>query len=476
MFENVLQQEAVKQLSVDIQSHMLAPSMLFAGPPASGKGTAALELGRVLSCEQDTPGPPGSWNCPCPSCARHRLLYHPDLLALGSRHFSPEIAAAAEVFVKESAETPAQILFIRAVRKLLLRFNQILWEDDPRLSKLSPLLEGLEADLDEIVSGEASGNSNGMAAESAAWAEKLAASVRKNAFKLEADGMADQVPVSQIRHASYWMRLAPQGRRKLLLIENADRMQDAARNALLKILEEPPGRAVIVLASARAPALLPTILSRLRPYRFSRRDEAVEKDVIRRVFRGVQNPASPAGTNSVTVGRTGAGLGDSLITSYLESFLPVSGEKLYPLAAFFAASLAAQALLRKGRPSQAAYEAEIIALGKYTAPIAESAGYGRPAKEAGACIRTVLSGAEGFETPGLFNRFLARLLSLVSRSLRGDSAPAPENAIGGGSVLADIFRELAAEAASAVGTYNLAPDLTLEKMCVDFTQRVLKNH
>jgi DNA polymerase-3 subunit gamma/tau len=473
MFENVLHQEAVKQLSADIRGDTLAPSMLFAGPAASGKGTAALELARVLSCGQDA-----SWNCPCPSCARHRSLYHPDLLALGSRPFSPEIAAASAVFVKESGETPARLLFIRAVRKLLLRFNQILWEDNPEFSKLSPLLEGLEADLDEIASGKAGTPSS----ESAAWAEKLAASVQKNAFKLEADGIADHVPVSQIRNVSYWMRMAPQGRRKFLLIENADRMQDAARNALLKILEEPPDRAVIVLASERAPALLPTVLSRLRPYRFGRRDEAVEKDVIRRVFRGARNPASPA--VGPAGGLAGTGRSDSLITGFLDSFLPVSGEKLYPLAAFFAASLAAQALLAPGRPSRetAAREPavrpldEIIALGKYTAPIAESAGYGRPAKESGACIRAVLSGAEGFKTPGLFPRFLARLLGVVSQSFR-ENATGTGPAGGGAPAfgLADIFRELAAEAASAVGTYNLTPEMALEKMCAGFTQRVL-NH
>ena len=466
MFENVLNQEAVNQLSADIRGDKLAPSMLFAGPAASGKGTAALELARILSCEQEA-----SWNCPCPSCAHHRLLYHPDLLALGSRPFSPEIAAAAEVFVRESAETPARILFIRAVRKLLLRFNPVLWEDDPRFSKLAPFLEGLEDGLNEISAGEA--------AENTARAEKLAASIRETAFKLEADGMADQVPVSQIRHASYWIRLAPLGRRKFLLIENADRMQDAARNALLKILEEPPGRAVIVLTTTRAPALLPTVVSRLRPYRFNRRDEAVEKDVIRRVFRGVEAPQAVSGVPSVTKGN------ESLITGHLESFLPVSGEKLYPLAAFFAASLAAQTLLalRNEMPSLAP-PSGIIALGKYAAPIAESSGCGRPAKEAADCIKTVLSGAERFETPGLFRRFLSQLLDLVSRSTRAGAAPSgggpqirpgvpDEEAIAAGDGLAGIFRELAAEAASAVGIYNLGPELVLEKMCADFTRRIL---
>jgi DNA polymerase-3 subunit gamma/tau len=274
--------------------------------------------------------------------------------------------------------------------------------------------------------------------------------------------------------------MAPLGRRKLLLIENADRMQDAARNALLKILEEPPGRAVIVLTTARAPALLPTIVSRLRPYRFSRRDETVEKDVIRRVFRGVEPSQAVSGDFAATGG------GDSLITAYLESFLPVSGGKLYPLAAFFAASLAAQALLalKKEKPSLTP-PPEIVALGRYTAPIAESAGCGRPAKEAADCIRAVLSGAERFETPGLFQRFLSRLLDLVSRSMRGGAVPpgnGPQDAAGspdgealaarGG--LADIFRELAAEAASAVGTYNLGSEIVLEKMCAGFTQRIVE--
>jgi DNA polymerase-3 subunit gamma/tau len=461
MFENVLSQEAVKQLSADILADRLAPSMLFAGPAASGKGTAALELGRVLSCEKGA-----AWNCPCPSCAHHRLLCHPDFLALGSRPFSPEIAAAAAAFVRESAETPVRLLFVRAVRKLLLRFNQALWEDDPRFSKLSPLLEGLEDDLNEITIGEDAGMAAEVSAKNADRAEKLASSILKNAFKLEAAGITDMIPVSQIRRASYQLRLAPFGPRKFLLIENADRMQDAARNALLKILEEPPERAVIVLTTARAPALLPTILSRLRPYRFNRRDENVERDVIRRVFRDAEPPQSapPA---------AGRG-GDSLITSYLESFLPVSGEKLYPLAAFFAASLAAQALLalRNETPSPAPPPG-IVALGKYAAPIAENAGCGRPAKEASACIKAVLAGAERFETPGLFQRFLSQLLDLVSRSIRGGAPGASGiEAAAAGIGLAGIFRELAADAASQTGTYNMGIEPVLEKMCADFTRRI----
>ena len=51
MFENVLGQQATGQLIHDIKAGILAQAMLFSGPSASGKGTSALELGRIISCD-----------------------------------------------------------------------------------------------------------------------------------------------------------------------------------------------------------------------------------------------------------------------------------------------------------------------------------------------------------------------------------------------------------------------------------------
>jgi DNA polymerase-3 subunit gamma/tau len=465
MFENVLGQGAVTQLAGDIRTDHLAPSMLFRGPAAAGKGTAALELGRVLSCEQDA-----AWNCPCSACARHRLLYHPDLLVLGSRPFSPEIAAASAVYGKDPSVSAARFFFIRSVRKLLLRFSPTLWEDDPKIGKLSPLIEALEADMDELTArGESndrleSGGAGDAPDASIAWAEKLGASILKNAFKLEAEGVADLIPVAHIRRAAWWSRMAPQGRRKLILIENADRMKDEARNALLKILEEPPERVVIVLTSAHSEALLPTILSRLRPYRFYPRDEVTEQELIRKVFRG--EPGAIAGK-----GRAG-----SLITAYLDSFLPVSAEQLYPLAAFFAASLAYQGALvlrnRGGLPASALPE-ELVALGKYAASVAEKAGLGRPAKDAGTCLQTILAGTGRFEAPGLFSQFLTLLLTIISESLRAEASDGTGIAVRPPAGLSIIWRDLAAEAASAVGVYNQNAALVLDRMGTEFKRKIL---
>jgi DNA polymerase-3 subunit delta' len=50
--------------------------------------------------------------------------------------------------------------------------------------------------------------------------------------------------------------------RKMALVDDADRLSVAAQNALLKTLEEPPGKALIMLITAAPGALLPTVRSR----------------------------------------------------------------------------------------------------------------------------------------------------------------------------------------------------------------------
>lgn len=53
-----------------------------------------------------------------------------------------------------------------------------------------------------------------------------------------------------------------------VLVDEAETMNEAAANSLLKTLEDPPGEVVFILVTARPAALLPTIRSRLSPVRF----------------------------------------------------------------------------------------------------------------------------------------------------------------------------------------------------------------
>jgi len=469
VFENLLGQAAADQLIADIASGVLAPAMLFSGPPASGKGTAALELGRIISCEDKA-----AWNCGCPACSRHRLLIHPDLLCLGWRPFSAEIAASAGAFLREAAasrgngSSAARTLFIRAVRKLLNRFNPVVWEDDAKGAKVAPLVDSLLQDLDELEAltsvvnnPEAKANEKEQAS-----AAKLSEGILKNAFALESEGISETIPIAQIRRAAWWSRLAPLGRGKLLIIENADRMQEEARNSLLKLLEEPPPRLTLVLTSPRPNSLLLTILSRLRPYRFSARSSEIEAEVIRRVFRDQiperlrENQNSNAASNAASIG------------AYLDSFLPVSGETLEALAAFFAASAAYRAALLSKRQGRSIAD-EVVLLGKHCAPRAEAAGLGRPQGDGTAAIALVLDKAGKFEIRSLFSRFLGCLAEQVSLSQRaGQDAGHGTFSFLPRVAYNEIWKECIAWGESAVRVYNLRPVQALEKLFTDLSRRM----
>ncbi len=64
---------------------------------------------------------------------------------------------------------------------------------------------------------------------------------------------------------------------KIYIIDEAEKMTEAAQNALLKTIEEPPVYAVIILLTNNLSALLPTILSRCVTLKL----KAVDQDVIK---------------------------------------------------------------------------------------------------------------------------------------------------------------------------------------------------
>lgn len=83
-----------------------------------------------------------------------------------------------------------------------------------------------------------------------------------NVFVVEPEGRGIHVETirEEIWHPAY--RTAPEPGRKVFLIREADRLNPAAADALLKVLEEPPADTVIVLLSARPHELPDTIVSR----------------------------------------------------------------------------------------------------------------------------------------------------------------------------------------------------------------------
>lgn len=63
--------------------------------------------------------------------------------------------------------------------------------------------------------------------------------------------------------------LSYEGSWKIFIIDDAHRLLDAAANAFLKILEEPPSKMITILVTDNLHALLPTIVSRCQIVRFA---------------------------------------------------------------------------------------------------------------------------------------------------------------------------------------------------------------
>lgn len=314
MFENLVNQEAGKLLAADIRHNRLPGAILFSGSEASGKLTAALETARILSCHEN---PQGKWLCECPSCLQHKSLICSNLMLMGPRDCSLEISAAAKTFtdahfINAKFIDAARYLFLRSVRKLTLRFNGILWEGDSSLNKIGSLIEEINENLEVLDFPRELPDITEV--------KKICEEISKLCNKLEEDFLYDSIPINQVRNMEAWAHIKTEEGRKTVIIENADRMQTSVRNALLKILEEPPEDVVFILLTSKRNAIMQTILSRVRTYNFADRTLEQQQEVITRVFHNEDFSGS--------------------INDYLLTYLPVTPSEIKGQARVFYNSVA----------------------------------------------------------------------------------------------------------------------------------------
>src|ERR1700751_2948396 len=82
-------------------------------------------------------------------------------------------------------------------------------------------------------------------------------------FVARPESKSRRIVIAQIRDLEHTLQMrASNGRRKVAIIPDADRLQTEAANAFLKTLEEPPKDSLLLLLSALPEALPETILSR----------------------------------------------------------------------------------------------------------------------------------------------------------------------------------------------------------------------
>jgi DNA polymerase III subunit delta' len=108
---------------------------------------------------------------------------------------------------------------------------------------------GLASDLSNLVTGTK--------------AEDVFAKPPAGVYLAEPESKSRRIVIDQVRGLEHALQMrSPDGRRKVAIMADADRLQPQAANAFLKTLEEPPNDSLLILLSAMPEVLPDTILSR----------------------------------------------------------------------------------------------------------------------------------------------------------------------------------------------------------------------
>ncbi len=116
--------------------------------------------------------------------------------------------------------------------------------------------------------------------------------------------LRQQITVDEVRRLkSFFAMSAADGGRRVVIVDAADELNTSAANALLKLLEEPPVRATLLLVSHQPTRLLPTIRSRCREVRLGPLNASDMADALAQA--GADASASPQALAQLSGGSVG---------------------------------------------------------------------------------------------------------------------------------------------------------------------------
>jgi DNA polymerase III subunit delta' len=87
--------------------------------------------------------------------------------------------------------------------------------------------------------------------------------------------------IGQLRAVQRAAYFQPMGRRRVFILDGAETMRWDVANVFLKILEEPPGSAALILTAPSPYALLPTIVSRCLQFHFAPLAQATVEQILK---------------------------------------------------------------------------------------------------------------------------------------------------------------------------------------------------
>lgn len=211
-WQEIIGQELQKRILVHALSlKRLAHAYLFTGPEGSGKEQTAFELAKLLNCNSPQSSPETGACGVCQSCLQADSFLHPN------------------------------IEYLFPVESVLLE------KTDPTKSENKRFTEA-KARYDALMERK-----------------------KKNPYMAPSMERAMGILTEQVSELQQKAAFMPSGGgRKVFIISQAEKLNPAASNKLLKLLEEPPPHVLFILVSSRPESVLPTIRSRCQVLSFSR--------------------------------------------------------------------------------------------------------------------------------------------------------------------------------------------------------------
>ncbi|MBZ4675841.1 MAG: polymerase subunit delta [Anaerophaga sp.] len=231
LFKDIVGQQSVKKHLISmVREERISHAQLFTGPPGAGQIPLALAFAQYVNCKN-----PGAEDAcgECSACKKMSRLVHPDL------HF------VFPVVKKNSSKPVVSSDYMDEWRRFIIQspyFNEREWFS----------FIGAERGQGMIYTQE--GN-------------EIIKKLNLKTFE---------------------------GKYKVMIIWQPEKMHNFAANKLLKILEEPPPRTLFVLVSDYPAGVLPTILSRTQQLKIPKIDEASLAEALKSTFGITREEAETA--------------------------------------------------------------------------------------------------------------------------------------------------------------------------------------
>jgi DNA polymerase III delta prime subunit len=251
MFENIIGQEnVIKLLKNDFLRKSFNNSMIFYGEKYTGKLSTALELTRILNCKNKADS-----ECLCSNCSRIKSLDFEGMIFLSRRNFYFYLFEYINSY-KTSKEKKYINLIKKTIKLSLLPLQDFLVKETLGKTEKKYISDKAVFLSDMIFKNEFT---------SVDLEEILEVSKEINSFYKKPN-----IPIDSIRGMLDWTYIYHPDINRVVIIDQADFLEDSSRNILLKRLEEPSPNLYFILIAESKNRIIETIRSRCRTYYFKK--------------------------------------------------------------------------------------------------------------------------------------------------------------------------------------------------------------